>query len=77
MGIEERVVQIISEQLGVRPEEVTPEADLVDDLGVDSLDSVELIMAIEEAFNIEISDEEAAKLRTVQDITDYLHKAKL
>ena len=66
-SVEERVKQIIVEQLGVDEAEVTPAASFVDDLGADSLDTVELVMAFEEAFEIEIPDEDAEKIRTVQD----------
>ena len=66
-SVEERVKQIIVEQLGVDEAEVTPNASFVDDLGADSLDTVELVMAFEEAFEIEIPDEDAEKIRTVQD----------
>jgi len=71
-SIEERVKQIIVEQLGVEESEVTPNASFVDDLGADSLDTVELVMAFEEAFEIEIPDEDAEKIRTVQDAIDYI-----
>ncbi len=71
---EEKVKQIIVEQLGVDEAEVTPSASFVDDLGADSLDRVELIMAFEEAFDIEIPDEEAEKIKTVQDATEYVDK---
>jgi acyl carrier protein len=70
----EKVKQIISEQLGVDEGEVTPSASFVDDLGADSLDQVELVMALEEAFGVEIPDEDAEKLRTVQDALDYIEK---
>jgi acyl carrier protein len=70
----EKVKQIISEQLGVDEGEVTPGASFVDDLGADSLDQVELVMALEEAFGVEIPDEDAEKLRTVQDALDYIEK---
>jgi acyl carrier protein len=70
----EKVKQIISEQLGVDEGEVTPSASFVDDLGADSLDTVELVMALEEAFDVEIPDEDAEKIRTVQDAIDYLDK---
>jgi len=69
---EERVKQIIVEQLGVDEAEVTPKASFVDDLGADSLDTVELVMAFEEAFDVEIPDEEAEKIRTVQDAVSYI-----
>ena len=72
--IVEKVKQIISEQLGVDENEVTPSASFVDDLGADSLDQVELVMAFEEAFDLEIPDEEAEKIRTVQDAIDYIGK---
>ena len=72
--ITEKVKQIISEQLGVEEAEVTPTASFVDDLGADSLDTVELVMAFEEAFDIEIPDEDAEKIRTVQDAVDYIGK---
>jgi acyl carrier protein len=70
----EKVKQIISEQLGVDEGEVTPSASFVDDLGADSLDQVELVMALEEAFGVEIPDEDAEKIRTVQDAIDYIDK---
>ena len=70
----EKVKQIISEQLGVDESEVTPSASFVDDLGADSLDQVELVMALEEAFDLEIPDEDAEKIRTVQDAVDYIDK---
>ena len=73
-SVEERVKQIIVEQLGVEQSEVTPSASFVDDLGADSLDTVELVMAFEEAFDIEIPDEDAEKIRTVQDAIDYIGK---
>ncbi len=73
-SIDEKVKQIIVEQLGVDEAEVTPNASFVDDLGADSLDTVELVMAFEEAFDIEIPDEEAEKIRTVQDAIDYIGK---
>jgi acyl carrier protein len=71
-SVEERVKQIIVEQLGVDEAEVTPKASFVDDLGADSLDTVELVMAFEEAFDVEIPDEEAEKIRTVQDAISYI-----
>ena len=70
----EKVKQIISEQLGVDEGEVTPSASFVDDLGADSLDQVELVMALEEAFGVEIPDEDAEKIRTVRDAIDYIDK---
>ena len=71
-SVEERVKQIIVEQLGVDEAEVTPTASFVDDLGADSLDTVELVMAFEEAFEIEIPDEDAENIRTVQDAVTYI-----
>ena len=73
-SVEERVKQIIVEQLGVDEAEVTPNASFVDDLGADSLDTVELVMAFEEAFEIEIPDEDAEKIRTVQDAITYINQ---
>lgn len=73
MSIEERVKKIIVEQLGVKEEDVKPEASFVEDLGADSLDTVELVMALEEEFDIEIpDDEEAEKITTVQSAIDYV-----
>ncbi len=72
MPIEEKVQKIVAEKLSVEPEEVIGKASFVDDLGADSLDLVELIMAMEEEFDIEIPDEEAEKIRTVQDAIDYI-----
>lgn len=69
---ERRVIEIIVEQLGVSEEEVTLEASFIEDLGADSLDLVELIMAMEEAFSLEISDEDAEKILTVQDAVNYI-----
>jgi acyl carrier protein len=71
-NVDEKVKEIIVEQLGVEESEVTPSASFVDDLGADSLDTVELVMALEEAFNLEIPDEDAEKIRTVQDALDYI-----
>jgi acyl carrier protein len=73
-SVEERVKQIIVEQLGVDAGEVTPSASFVDDLGADSLDTVELVMAFEEAFGIEIPDEDAEKIATVKDAIEYIDK---
>jgi acyl carrier protein len=70
--VERRVIEIIVEQLGVSEEEVTLEASFIDDLGADSLDLVELIMALEEEFGLEISDEDAEKIQTVQDVVNYI-----
>ncbi len=72
MALEDRVTEIIMEQLGVSREEIRPEASFIDDLGADSLDIVELVMAIEEEFDIEIPDEDAEKIQTIRDATDYL-----
>jgi len=69
-----KVVDIIANQLGVEKDLITPEAHVIDDLGADSLDVVELIMALERAFDVEIPDAEAEKIRTVQDIYDYIEK---
>ena len=71
-AIEEKVIDIIVDKLGVERSEVTPEAVFVDDLGADSLDLVELIMAMEEEFGMEIADEDAEKLRTVQDVISFV-----
>ncbi len=76
MEIQERIVNLIAEQLGVDKAEVTPEASFTDDLGADSLDTVELVMAFEETFDIEIRDEDAEKLHTVKDAIDYITKVK-
>lgn len=71
-SIEERVKKIVVDQLGVKEEDVTPNASFVDDLGADSLDTVELVMALEEEFETEIPDEEAEKITTVQQAVDYI-----
>jgi acyl carrier protein len=71
---EERVREIIVNELGVEPEKVTPEASFVEDLGADSLDTVELVMAFEEEFGIEIPDEDAENLQTVGDAVRYLQQ---
>jgi acyl carrier protein len=71
-AIDEKVIDIIVDKLGVERSEVTPEASFVDDLGADSLDLVELIMAMEEEFGMEIADEDAEKLRTVQDVISFI-----
>lgn len=70
--IEARVTKIVVEQLGVKEEEVTPDASFVDDLGADSLDTVELVMALEEEFETEIPDEEAEKIVTIKDAVRYI-----
>ena len=72
-NIEERVKKIVCEQLGVKEEEVTTESSFVNDLGADSLDTVELVMALEEEFETEIPDEEAEKISTVQEAIDYIN----
>lgn len=72
MALEDKVKDIIVEQLGVNAEKVTPEAAFIEDLGADSLDTVELVMAFEEAFGAEIPDEDSEKLKTVGDVISYL-----
>lgn len=72
MSIKEKVTQIICEQLSVNEEDVVPEASFVDDLGADSLDLVEMIMAMEEAFDVSIADEDAEKIKTVQDAWSFI-----
>ena len=72
--IEQRVKDIIVEQLGVNADQVTPEAKFIEDLGADSLDTVELVMALEEEFGIEIPDEDAEKITRVKEATDYIEK---
>jgi len=72
--LQEKVRSIIAEQLGVKLEEVTPQASFIDDLGADSLDTVELVMALEEEFGIEIPDEEAEKMVTVGDAMKYIEE---
>ncbi|MDL2274986.1 acyl carrier protein [Desulfosarcina sp. OttesenSCG-928-G10] len=74
MSVEDKVKKIIAEKLSVDINEVVPEASFVDDLGADSLDLVELIMSMEEAFDVDISDEDAEKLVTVKDVLDYIQK---
>ena len=74
MAVQEKITEIIVEQLGVKAEEVTPEASFVDDLGADSLDTVELVMALEEEFGIEIPDEDAEKIQTVGDAIKYIEE---
>ena len=73
-SVDEKVKQIVVEQLGVEEGEVTSSASFVDDLGADSLDQVELVMAFEEAFDVEIPDEDAEKIKTVKDAIDYIEK---
>ncbi len=72
----DKVKEIIVEQLGVTPEQVTPEASFIEDLGADSLDTVELVMALEEEFDVQIPDEEAEKITTVQQAVDYITAKK-
>jgi acyl carrier protein len=74
MAVAEKMIDIIVEQLSVDKEKVVPNASFVDDLGADSLDQVELIMAMEEAFDVEIPDEDAEKIKTVQSAIDYVEK---
>ena len=74
MSVSEKVKAIIVEQLGAKPEEVTPTASFVNDLGADSLDTVELVMALEEEFGVEIPDEDAEKIVTVEDAIKYIEK---
>lgn len=72
MSIQPKIKKIIEEQLGVDPERIKAEASFIEDLGADSLDIVELVMAMEEEFDLEIPDEDAEKLKTVQDVSNYL-----
>jgi len=74
MAVEEKVKAIIAEQLGVKQEEVTPTASFIDDLGADSLDTVELVMALEEEFGVEIPDEDAEKMTTVGEAIKYIEE---
>jgi acyl carrier protein len=74
MSIEQQVKEIIADKLGVKIEEIAPEASFVDDLGADSLDLVELIMSIEEEFDVEIPDEDAEKIATYKDALEYIQK---
>jgi acyl carrier protein len=75
-AVEDKVKAIIAEQLGVGPEEVTPDASFIEDLGADSLDIVELVMALEEEYDLEITDEQAEKIRTVQDVVKFIEDNK-
>jgi len=74
--IDQRVKDIIVEQLGVKPEQVVPTAKFIEDLGADSLDTVELVMALEEEFGIEVPDEQAEKLQSVGDVLKYVEEAQ-
>jgi acyl carrier protein len=74
MSLEQRVAEIIVEQLGVSPEEIAPEASFMDDLGADSLDIVELVMAMEEEFDIEIPDEDASRIERIRDAIAYIRE---
>jgi len=74
--IDQRVKDIIVEQLGVKPEQVVPAAKFIEDLGADSLDTVELVMALEEEFGIEVPDEQAEKLQSVSDVIKYVEEAQ-
>lgn len=74
MAVSDKVKTIIAEQLGVKPEEVTPTSSFIDDLGADSLDTVELVMALEEEFGIEIPDDDAEKMTTVGDAIKYIEE---
>lgn len=74
MSVESKVKEIIAEQLGINDEDITPESSLMDDLGADSLDVVELVMALEEEFEVEISDEEAEKMETVKEFVDFVSR---
>jgi acyl carrier protein len=77
MAVDEKVKEIIAEQLGVKKEEIKPESSFIDDLGADSLDTVEVVMALEEEFGIEIPDEDAEKITTVGEAIKYIEaKAK-
>ena len=74
--LDQRVKDIIVEQLGVKPEQVVPEAKFIEDLGADSLDTVELVMALEEEFSIKVPDEQAEKLQSVGDVMKYIEEAQ-
>ena len=74
MSVDKRIIKIIAEQLDVSEDEVLPEASFIDDMGADSLDLVELVMAMEEEFDVEIPDEDAENIRTVQDAINYVQQ---
>ena len=74
--IDQRVKDIVVEQLGVKPDQVTPQAKFIEDLGADSLDTVELVMALEEEFGIEVPDEQAEKLQSVGDVIKYVEESQ-
>ncbi len=74
--LDQRVKDIIVEQLGVKPEQVVPEAKFIEDLGADSLDTVELVLALEEEFGVEVPDEQAEKLHSVGDVMKYIEEAQ-
>ena len=74
--IDQRVKEIVVEQLGVKPDQVTPQAKFIEDLGADSLDTVELVMAVEEEFGIEVPDEQAEKLQSVGDVIKYVEESQ-
>lgn len=76
MSMDPKIKKIIEDQLGVEADKVTPNASFIDDLGADSLDIVELVMAMEEEFDMEIPDEDAEKLKTVQNVMDYIQSKK-
>ena len=75
MSVEERVIGIVAEQLSIGADEIKNESSFIDDLGADSLDTVELVMALEEEFDIEITDDEAENISTVQSAIDYINKS--
>lgn len=74
MSVEKKILHIIAEQLGINEDEIDKDASLIDDMGADSLDIVELVMAMEEEFEMEIPDEDAEKISTVQDIIEYVNR---